>query len=170
MPRKKVPLTPKVERERLAKLAAIRASGGVPRDAKGHVLPGHSLNALGRPRLALSELCRQQITKRGLVRVLGEIAARCGKHKDQVSVADQVRAIQLLLTYGYGAPKGEIESGDLKIEVIYADNRQVNLTAAARGTGANHSGVEEIQCGSLRQALGENQVGDGQTDSSGTCG
>jgi hypothetical protein len=140
-------------------LAAIRASGGVPRDAQGHVLPGHSLNALGRPRIALAELCRQQVTKRGLVRVLGEIAARTGKQKSEVTVGDQVRAIQLLLTYGYGLPKGEIESGDVKIEVIYADNRQVNLTAAARGTGANHSGVEEIQCGGLRKALGEDQAG-----------
>jgi hypothetical protein len=95
------------------------------RDAKGHWLKGVSGNEQGRPRTALSDLCRQQITKHGLVAVLGSIAARSGaysgKTKIPISVTDQIQAIKLLLAYGYGMPTTEIQTGqnNVKIEVLY---------------------------------------------------
>src|ERR1035441_4675663 len=121
------------EERKQAKIEAKRRlnASGIPRDARGRILPGYSGNSLGRPRTALAELCRAQVTKLGLVRVLGAIAARTGDYgankKIEVAVADQLHAIRLLLLYGYGVPKAEIDSGDVKIEVTYADNRQVNI-------------------------------------------
>src|SRR5690348_15938406 len=87
------------------------------RDAQGRWIRGVSGNDLGRPRSALAELCRQEITKHGLVKVLGSIAARTGdyakKTKIPVTVSDQINAIRLLLLYGFGMPKHEIDTGDV---------------------------------------------------------
>jgi hypothetical protein len=38
------PQLDKADAERAKKLAALRAAGGIPRDAKGRVLRGHSTN------------------------------------------------------------------------------------------------------------------------------
>jgi hypothetical protein len=75
----------------------------VPRDQHGRILKGHSLNALGRPRLTLTGLAREICERRRLPQVLGEIGAGIGKYAD-TDMATRVKAIQLLLAYGYGAP------------------------------------------------------------------
>lgn len=66
------------------------------RNARGQWIKGVSGNDLGRPRSALAELCREQVTKHGLVNVLGNVAARTGdyskKSKIPVTVADQIQA------------------------------------------------------------------------------
>jgi hypothetical protein len=73
------------------------------RDARGRWLPGKSENDMGRPRSALAELCRLQITKHGLVGVLGAIAASkndyAARTKIPITVSDQINAIRLLLLY-----------------------------------------------------------------------
>ena len=141
------------------------------RDARGRWVKGVSGNDLGRPRSALSELCRAQITKHGLVSVLGSIAARTGEYarrsKIPVTVGDQINAIRLLLLYGYGVPRAEIDQGDVKIEVTY-DNRSVTITNTASGTTDDHTGVEEVQHRLLRAPMGEDHTGSGSRDSSGT--
>ncbi len=144
------------------------------RNARGQWVKGFSGNNLGRPRTALAELCREQITKHGLVAVLGSIAARTGeyakKSKIPVTVSDQIQAIRLLLLYGYGVPKNEIDSGDVKIEVTYADNRSLTITNAAPGADEDHPGSQAIQRRLLREAIREDSLGDGSIDSSGTVG
>jgi hypothetical protein len=140
------------------------------KDARGRWVKGVSGNSLGRPRTALSVLCREQVTKNGLVRVLGAIAARAGdyakKSKIPVTVSDQIQAIKLLLLYGYGMPKNEIDSGDVKIEVSYADNRSVTIANAASGAGEDYQGVEEVQRRLLRPSVRQDPAGAGSIDSS----
>ena len=143
------------------------------RDGRGRWIKGASGNDLGRPRSALADLCRQQITKHGLVAVLGSIAARTGdygaKKKVEVSVGDQVQAIKLLLLYGFGAPKSEIDSGDVRIEVTY-DNRSVNIANAAPSTGEDHQRGEAFQCAVVRQEVWQDDARHGPADSSGAAG
>ncbi|MGA1998339.1 MAG: hypothetical protein ABSH45_21450 [Bryobacteraceae bacterium] len=139
------------------------------RDARGHWIKGTSGNSLGRPRSALAELCRDQITKHGLVAVLGAIAARTGEYasktKIPITVSDQINAIRLLLLYGFGQPKAEIDSGDIKIEVSYAvDNRSVTFANATRGAGEDHQGVQEVQRRLLRPEIRQDLLGSGQID------
>ncbi len=140
------------------------------RNARGQWVKGVSGNDLGRPRSALAELCRQQITKHGLVAVLGSIAARSGdygtKKKIQITVSDQINAIRLLLLYGFGMPKSEIDNGDVKIEVTYADHRSIAITNAAPGAGEDHHGSEALQRCLLRSPIRQDLVGAGQTDPS----
>jgi hypothetical protein len=111
-----------------------QAASGVMRDAMGRILPGYTGNPMGRPKTALSELCRAEITKHGLVSVLGSIAARTGQYahktKIPVTVSDQINAIRLLLTYGFGLPKSEIDNGNVEIKVTY-DQRQVKILNVA---------------------------------------
>jgi hypothetical protein len=144
------------------------------RDARGRWIKGKSGNDLGRPRSALAELCRQQITKHALVAVLGSIAARSGdygaKKKIDVSVGDQVQAIKLLLLYGFGAPKSEIDSGDVKIEVTYADNRSLPIANAAPGAGDDHQRVEALQRAVVWPPIREDHAGNGPADSPGAAG
>jgi hypothetical protein len=160
------------EERKAAKIEGQRkaAASGVPRDARGRILPGHSLNSLGRPKTALSVLCREQVSKLGLVRVLGAIAARSGDYrtnKIEVQVSDQIAAIKLLLLYGFGQPKAEIDGSDrVTIEVKYADNRSINIANAASGSGEDHSDVEEVQRRLLRPSLREDGSRDGSVDSS----
>lgn len=102
------------------------------RDGRGRFVKG--IRPSGRPKTALAELCRQAVSKHELVNVLANIGSRNKPYwnslkKDGVTltVADQINAIRLLLTYGYGVPKGEQDTGPVKIEVVYADNRHVTL-------------------------------------------
>jgi hypothetical protein len=143
------------------------------RDGRGRWIKGVSGNDLGRPRNALAELCRQQITKHGLVAVLGSIAARTGdyggKKKIEVSVGDQVQAIKLLLLYGFGAPKNEIDSGDVRIEVTY-DNRSVNIANAAPFPGEDHQRGEAVQRAVVRPEIWQNDARHGPADSPGAAG
>ena len=147
---------------------------GIVRDGLGRWIKGTSGNDLGRPRTALAALCREQLTKHRLVECLGSIASRSGdyakKSKIPVTVSDQVGAIKLLLLYGYGMPKQEMDAnGDVKIEVTYADNRQVTVTNAPRSAGADHSRSEEIQRSLMRPEIREDDAWDGQADSSGAA-
>lgn len=132
-------------------------ASGIARNARGQWIKGFSGNDLGRPRTALAELCREQVTKHGLVNVLGSIAARtgdyCTKTKNiQITVADQIQAIKLLLLYGFGMPKNDIDSGDVKIEVTYADkvtydNRQVNVNNMHKDISREVSSVTDDDSG-----------------------
>lgn len=123
-------LKAKRRKEKKEKQKQMQESG-IARDGRGRWIKGVSGNDLGRPRTALAELCRAEITKHGLVAVLGSVAARKGdyakKTKIPVTVADQISAIRLLLAYGYGVPKNEIDAGEVRIEVSYADNRRLNV-------------------------------------------
>jgi hypothetical protein len=177
--RAKLNLTPEQlkaqqKQEATAKQEKAKASG-ILRDDRGRILPGYSGNNLGRPRTALAELCRKEVTKHGLVNVLGNIAARSGVYAKKTTIplttADQLQAIRLLLLYGFGVPKAEIDSTDgLKIQVVYADNRAVNITNAAPGPGPNHPAGQAVQCRVLREAVREDDTGSGPIDSSGTEG
>jgi hypothetical protein len=160
--------------EKKHKLQAHIRESGIPRDNRGRWLKGVSGNDLGRPRTALAELCREQVTKHGLVQVLGSIAARTGeynkKSKISITVSDQINAIRLLLLYGYGLPKNEIDTGEVKIEVSYSDNRSINIAHAAQGAGDDHPAEQALQQLGLRAPLGKNDAGSGSLDSSGTAG
>ncbi len=74
---------------------------------------GQSGNSKGRPRkqTAITELARAQQEKHKLVEKLGSIAAREGEHA-KIEVDQQLRAIQLLLAYGYGSPLPETERSE----------------------------------------------------------
>jgi hypothetical protein len=142
---------------------AKKALGPPTRDAMGHWLKGTSGNDMGRPRTALAELCRAEVTKHSLVKVLGSIAARTGdydkKSKIPITVSDQINAIRLLLLYGFGVPKAEIDTGDVRIEVTYADNRQVNFTNAASSPGQDNRGGQALQRSVVRKALRQDDSG-----------
>jgi hypothetical protein len=93
---------------------------------------GHSGNPRGRPRAgrAIAELARLQLDKHKLVEKLGSIAAGERGVAD-VDVDQQLRAIQLLLAYGYGPPRPEIEvSEGLTIQVIFAETNHISIVAA----------------------------------------
>lgn len=132
-------------------------------------LRGQSGNPRGRPKKgnAIADLARQQIEKHRLVEKLGSIAARQSEYSD-VEVTEQLRAIQMLLAYGYGGPpRAELEAGDgnVVIQVIYAETNQIAIAGAAlRPTTSDRTG-EAIQRGLLRAPLGENGSGHEQADS-----
>ena len=71
---------------------------------------GQSGNRKGRPRngTAIAQLARAQVDKHKLVEKVGSIGARQGEYA-KVDVDQQVRAIQLLLAYGYGPPRPDTE-------------------------------------------------------------
>jgi hypothetical protein len=75
----------------------------VVRTKRGTFAPGHSGNVNGRPTQSLAELCRLVTNKRRLVQILGEIGGGCGPYK-KAELAVRVRAIQIILSYGYGVP------------------------------------------------------------------
>ena len=133
---------------------------------------GMSGNPRGRPRkgTAVADAVRAQIDKHRLVDKLGSIAAGVGGHGD-VSADQQLRAIQLLLAYGYGPPKAESEhSGGLVVQVNYVQRDQIAITSTPPGATACDPGSQAVQCGLLRPALGQNGTGDGSTDPPGTPG
>jgi hypothetical protein len=70
--------------------------------------PGQSGNPKGRRPLfeSLAEVAREEVTKRDLVGKLARIAEGTGRSKGALDV--QVRAIALLLAYGWGQPRTEI--------------------------------------------------------------
>ena len=87
--------------------------------------PGQSGNPAGRPRLslAIAELARNEIERRGLLAKLGAIASRKG--------SQQVRAIELLLAYAYGRPKSELAVEYSTGTADLAELREVLMTALA---------------------------------------
>jgi hypothetical protein len=76
-------------------------------------MKGQSGNPKGRPReaAAIAGLARNQVQKHKLVEKLGRIGAGKGEYS-KVDAALQIRAIQLLLSYGYGPARSEHESGE----------------------------------------------------------
>jgi hypothetical protein len=70
-------------------------------------------NPRGRTRdaTAIAGRARSQVERHQLIEKLGGIGARQGEYRD-VDIDQQIRAIQLLLAYGYGPPQTELESGD----------------------------------------------------------
>ena len=134
---------------------------------------GESGNLKGRPRTgaAIADLARKQIDRHRLVDELGRIAARQGEYAE-VDVGQQLRAMQLLLSYGYGPPRVEVEAGngELKIEVSYVQNNQIAITCASSGAISDHSRSQALQRGLLRTPLREVSARDGQADPSGAEG
>jgi len=132
---------------------------------------GKSGNPRGRPKAGttIAELARRQLDKHKLVEKLGSIAAGEQGLAD-VDVDQQLRAIQLLLAYGYGPPRPEIEtSKGLKIQVIYAQTNHIAIAGATPGTGPSDTGGQTVQRRLLRAPLGQDGVGDGSPDSSGSA-
>jgi hypothetical protein len=133
---------------------------------------GKSGNPKGRPKkgVAIAELARLQIEKYKLIEKLASIGA--GQNdRDSVDVDQQLRAIQLLLAYGYGPPRVENEAtGGLKIEVIYAETNHIAIAGAPPGAAARDPASQAVQCRLLRAPLGQDGIGDGSADSSGPAG
>jgi hypothetical protein len=133
---------------------------------------GHSGNPRGRPKAGgtIAELSRRQLDKHKLVEKLGSIAAGEQGVAD-VDVDQQLRAIQLLLAYGYGPPRPEIAvSEGLKIQVIYAETNNIAIAGATPGASPSDSGSQALQRRLLRAPLGQDDVGHEPPDSSGSAG
>src|ERR1017187_1640332 len=115
-------------------------------------IKGLSGNPKGRPRegTAIAGLARSQVERHKLVEKLGRICAREGEYAE-VDVDRQIRAIQLLLAYGYGPPRGELEGGEaVVIQVTYVERNQIAINGAAPGAIAGGAAGETIQRGLLR--------------------
>ena len=128
---------------------------------------GKSGNPKGRPRkgTAIADLARDQIEKHRLIEKLGSIGAgQDGNH--MADLDQQLRAIQLLLSYGYGPPRAEIDGSDrgVVIQVIYAERNPIAINSAALGANASDPGGETLQRGLLRASLGEDSVGNEPID------
>ena len=133
---------------------------------------GQSGNRRGRPKsgTAITDLARSQVGKHRLVEKLGHIAACEGEYVE-VNVDQQLRAIQLLLAYGYGPPRPDIESSEgIVIQVTYAETNRIAIASAARGAITGDSGGQAVQRDVLRAALGQDGAGDGSADPCGTAG
>ena len=133
---------------------------------------GQSGNRRGRPPsgTAIAELARGQVEKHKLIEKLGSIGARQGEYV-KVDVDQQIRAIQLLLAYGYGPPRAEINTGEgVVIQVVYAETNHIAIADAAPGASSSDSASPAVQRGLLRAALGQDSVGEGPPDSSGPTG
>ncbi len=136
-------------------------------------IKGKSGNPRGRPKrgAAIADLARQQIAKHKLVEILGGIGGGQGEYSG-VEVHQQLRAIQLLLSYGYGPPRAEMDASDgrVVIEVTYVERNQIAITSAAPGAIASDRASETLQRPLLRAPLGEDSAGNGPADRSGTRG
>ena len=133
---------------------------------------GHSGNPKGRPKVgtAIAGLARSQLEKHRLIERLGRIGA--GEDSNgNVDVGQQIRAIQLLLAYGYGPPKGEIESGDgVVIQVVYVERNPIAINGPAPGATAGDSAGQTVQRGLLRAPVGQDGPGNGSVDPDGAAG
>lgn len=134
---------------------------------------GKSGNPRGRPKkgTAIAGLARKQIEKHKLVEKLGSIGARQAEYSD-VDLDQQLRAIQLLLSYGYGPPRAELDTSEkgVVVQVIYAERHQIAINGAALGAAEGDPGSQTIQRGLLRPPLGEDDAGNGPPDPSSTAG
>jgi hypothetical protein len=144
------------------------------RDTNGRWLRGASANPRGRPRtgLAISELARSEIEKHKLVETLGNIGARAGEYA-KADFDDQLRAIALLLSYGYGPPRAELTGGSegVLIQIQYVENHNsTHVTEATPGAIEDRSGIEAFQRHGLRAAVRQIDAGDRPHHSAGLDG
>ena len=134
---------------------------------------GQSGNPKGRPRAetAIAGLARSQVQRHKLVEKLARIGARQGEYAE-VDVDKQIRAIQLLLAYGYGPPRMEQESGGeaVVIQVNYVERNQIAINGFTPGTVTGGARSETVQHTQLRAPLGEDSPGHGSADSPGAAG
>ena len=133
-------------------------------------IKGQSGNLKGRPKnfTAVAELARSQVEKHKLIEKLGSIAAREGEYLD-VNFDQQVRAIQLLLAYGYGPPRSEIQSSEgMVIQVTYVEANRITIASAACGTSTSDTAGQAVKRDLLRAPVGQVSAGDGSADSCGT--
>jgi len=133
---------------------------------------GHSGNPKGRPKVgtAVAGLARSQLAKHRLIEKLGRTGAGEDSHGN-VDVGQQIRAIQLLLAYGYGPPMGEIESGDgVVIQVTYVERNPIAINGPTPGATAGDPAGQTVQRGLLRAPVGQDGPGNGSLDSPGTAG
>jgi len=141
-------------------------------EAMARWIKGQSGNPKGRPQggTAIAALARSQVEKHKLIEKLGRIGAGTGEYRD-VEIDQRLRAIQLLLAYGYGPPRAELERSDgVVIEVNYVARNQIAINCATSGAGASPSAGEAVQRGLLRAPMGQDAAGDGSADSSGSPG
>ena len=104
----------------------------------GRWIKGRSGNPRGRPRkgIAIADLARSQVEKHNLVEKLGSLAAGDGDFKS-VALDQRLRAIQLLLAYGYGPPRNEIETQEgIAIKVTYS-KKSISTASATPGATAS---------------------------------
>jgi hypothetical protein len=133
---------------------------------------GHSGNPKGRPRegTAIAGLARSQVEKHKLIEKLGGIGARTGDYVE-VDVSQQIRAIQLLLAYGYGPPRGELEGGDgVVIQVTYVEKNHLAINCATSGAATGDQAGGTVQRSLLRAPLGEDGTGNGSPHPPGAAG
>jgi hypothetical protein len=133
---------------------------------------GQSGNPKGRPRdgASIAGRARSQVERYKLIEKLGEIGARAGEYA-KVGVDQQIRAIQLLLSYGYGPPRSEVERGDAAvIQVTYVERNQFAIDGAAPSATADNGTSEALQRRLLRAALGQDSTGDRSADPRGAEG
>jgi hypothetical protein len=108
--------------------------------------------------------------KHKLVEKLGRIGAGTAEYSD-IDTDQQIRAIQLLLAYGYGPPRAEVEGGDgIVIQVHYVERNQIAVNGAPSGAIAGGAAGETVQRGLLRSPVGQDGLGDGSADPSGAGG
>src|SRR4051812_29640194 len=132
-------------------------------------IEGQSGNPRGRPKAgsSIAELARAQVEKHKLIETLANIGAH-QKEYANVDVGEQLRAIQLLLSYGYGPPRAEIEANErLLIEVVYVERNSVAITSPLSGPATGDSAGIPVQRGLLRSTLGQDGTGNEPPDSSG---
>ena len=135
-------------------------------------IKGQSGNPKGRPRevTAIAGLARNQVQRHKLVEQLGRIGAHKGEYSE-VDVEQQIRAIQLLLAYGYGPPRSEHESGEtVAIMVNYVERNRTTINGAAPRAIPGSAAGETVQRGLLRTPLGEDGSGHGSADAPGAAG
>src|SRR5262245_12079087 len=103
---------------------------------------GQSGNPRGRPKngIAVAEL-RTQVEKHRLIDKLGNTGARAGEYAN-VDMDKEVRAIQLLLSYGYGPPRGHEIGGSegILIQVVYAETNQIRKRGGGNRGQVVHRG------------------------------
>ena len=112
----------------------------------------------------IAELARIQVQKHRLIEKLGSIAAGAGDSK-AVAVDQRLRAIQLLMAYGYGPPRSEIEvREDVTVEITYVEKNRIATPSSAPSTVKDNSASQTFQRGLLRTSDGEDHIGDGSID------
>ena len=135
-------------------------------------IKGQSGNLKGRPKelTAIAGLARNQVQKYKLVEQLGRIGTHKGEYS-KVDVDQQIRAIQLLLSYGYGPPRIDHEGGEtVAIQVNYVERNRTTIDGAAPRAIAGGTGSEKVQRRLLRTPVGEDSSGNGSADSPGLAG